>query len=197
LTDSIDNGLKSELIIKIFIWVFIFIGVYLTRYISVYHRIVVGCYLTHSSLRSHLKCSLLANCTKPKCFAFLKFFLELLGFKVLVKKILGIFYYKKIFCLQTNYWKSNYMVPLHSMGYIIVFIEQQCIGSTCMRPILNFMSQIWCLSRCYTWNNITRAEEDVSIIHFHYIGKILRKFGQFNCTPIRTPYNPSFCLGKE
>ena len=40
LTDSIDDGLKSELIIKSFIWIFIFIGVYFVRYIGVYHRIV-------------------------------------------------------------------------------------------------------------------------------------------------------------
>ena len=40
MSDSVDDWLKSELIIESFIWIFIFIGVYLARYIGVYHRIV-------------------------------------------------------------------------------------------------------------------------------------------------------------
>jgi len=41
---------------------------------------------------------------------------------------------------------------------------------------------------------ITRTKEVIRLNQSQYIKKILKKFGQFDCTPIRIHYDPSFHL---
>ncbi|XP_021714888.1 uncharacterized protein LOC110682853 [Chenopodium quinoa] len=44
---------------------------------------------------------------------------------------------------------------------------------------------------------ITRTENGVSLDQFHYIEKILKKYGYFDCKPASTPYDPSVKLFKN
>ena len=44
---------------------------------------------------------------------------------------------------------------------------------------------------------ITRTSYGMSLNQSHYIEKILKKFGQFDCTPVQTPYDSSIHLKKN
>ena len=44
---------------------------------------------------------------------------------------------------------------------------------------------------------ITRNSYGLSLNQSHYVEKILKKFNQFDCTPVKTPYDPSIHLKKN
>jgi len=44
---------------------------------------------------------------------------------------------------------------------------------------------------------ITRDSDCIMLSQEHYIEKILKRFGYFDCTPVSTPYDGSFHLRKN